>query len=130
MVRMTDTINKNDNYPKRYNKAIKCTAVPTLASEYEQIVIQIPWNEPLATSNSCPEKESLGCSQKHVDSTELIPPGTLRGITVRCNPHGPTAPGPPCQGKSHSPVIAFPGIKCSFSANYTVTILRIEFKLH
>lgn len=107
MVRMTDTINKNDNYPKRYNKAIKCTVVPTLALEYEQIVIQIPWNKPLATSNSCPQKESLGRSEKHVNSTELVPPGTLRGVTLRCNPHGPAAPGPHARERVISPSLHF-----------------------
>lgn len=107
MVRMTDTINKNDNYPKRYNKTIKCTVVPTLVSEYEQKVLQIPCNEPLATSNSCPEKESLGHSEKHVDSTEHVPPRTFRGITLRCSPHGPAAPGPRARERVISPSLHF-----------------------
>ena len=107
MVRMTDTINKNDNYPNGYNKTIKCTVVPTLASEYELKVLQIPWNEPLATSNSCPEKESLGRSGKHVDSTEHVLPGTLKGITLRCSPHGPAAPGPHARKRVISPSLHF-----------------------
>lgn len=107
MVRMTDTINKNDNYPKRFNKTIKCTVDPTVASEYEQIVLHIPWNKPLATSNSSPEKESLGLSGKHLDSTEHVPPETLRGITLRCRPHGPAAPGPHARERVISPSLHF-----------------------